>query len=79
MCLECQIKMNRLFIYVREKRFQSVGEDISSWWNESGNYSPHVASLKSELSNSPPLISSKPEIYIHELEKQIHNPLNKER
>jgi uncharacterized protein YkwD len=46
--------------------FQTVSERINSWWNESGNY-------------SSPVSSSKPEINILELEKQIHVLINEER
>ena len=49
-----------------QSSFQSVGENISSWWNESGNY-------------LPPATLSKPEINIPELEKQIHDLINGER
>ncbi len=49
-----------------QSSFQSVGEDVGSWWNETGNYSPSVT-------------SSKPEINIQELEKQIHDLINEER
>lgn len=49
-----------------QSSFQSVEGDISSWWNETGNYSPSVT-------------SSKPEINIQELEKQIHDLINEER
>ena len=49
-----------------QSSFQSVGEDISSWWTESSNY-------------SPPVTSSKPENNIQELEKQIHVLINEER
>jgi len=49
-----------------QSSFQSVGEDIGSWWNESGNY-------------SPPATLSKPEINIQELKKQIHDLINEER
>ncbi len=49
-----------------QSSFQSVEGDISSWWNETGNYSPSVT-------------SSKPEINIPELEKQIHDLINEER
>lgn len=49
-----------------QSSFQSVEGDISSWWNETGNYSPSVT-------------SSKTEINIPELEKQIHDLINEER
>lgn len=49
-----------------QSSFQSIGENISSWWNESGDY-------------SAPVTSSKPEINILELEKQIHDLINEER
>ena len=49
-----------------QSSFQSVGENIGGWWNESGNY-------------SPPATLSKPEINISELEKQIHDLINEER
>jgi uncharacterized protein YkwD len=62
-----------------QSSFQSVGDDIGSWRNESSNYSPAVTSSKSEIYNSPPLISQKPEINIPELEKQIHVLINEER